>query len=178
MKFEGECSYRTEEDTLFSATALADLISCAKKNIRKRSRLCLHDNPLAPCHQMLITHGCDEYVNPHRHNDKAETFIVLEGSVEFIIFDDQGGVVEVTEMSALGSGKPFIKIVDKGVYHSMLITSEWLVFFEITTGPFRKNACEFAKWAPSIGGNEGGINYLRRKTEEYDANGSKHARRS
>ncbi|KPA34301.1 Cupin fold metalloprotein, WbuC family [Leptospira interrogans] len=33
-------------------------------------------------------------------------------------------------------------------YHTLMIRSEWLVFLEITKGPFRKEDTIFAPWSP------------------------------
>ena len=46
------------------------------------------------------------------------------------------------------SGKIFYNKLDKPYYHMLIIRSDFLVFHEITTGPFAKNKTIFPDWAP------------------------------
>ncbi len=46
------------------------------------------------------------------------------------------------------SGKIFYNRLDKQSYHMLIIKSDFLIFHEITSGPFDKNKTIFPKWAP------------------------------
>jgi len=115
---------------------------------RRRARLCAHPDPSAPVHEMVIVHGHMAYVRPHRHLDKAESLHVLEGTVRALLFDQDGGIVDVVDMGPLGTGRPYFYRMPQGIFHSLLISSDWLVFHEATEGPFDPARTEFPAWAP------------------------------
>ena len=39
--------------------------------------------------------------------------------------------------------------INKNLYHSINILSEWFIFLEITKGPFNREDTVFPDWAPS-----------------------------
>ena len=115
---------------------------------RRRARFCAHPSPDADQHDMLIVSHCETYVAPHRHLDKSETLLVLEGLVNVMLFDEQGGLEKVIKMGPASSGWPFFYRMPPHQFHSMSIESELLVFLESTKGPFRLDYREHAVWAP------------------------------
>jgi cupin fold WbuC family metalloprotein len=100
------------------------------------------------------------YVTPHRHSDppKAESFVVLSGSVAFFVFDDAG---HVTERGVLAAGGPCAGVdVPAGVWHTVTALSTEAVCFEVKPGPYAAmNDKEFAPWAPREG-DPGAKEYL------------------
>ena len=48
----------------------------------------------------------------------------------------------------MSSGKTFYNSLREATYHTLLIRSEWLVFLEITKGPFEKKDTFFSEWGP------------------------------
>jgi len=124
------------------------LISLAKKNDSKKIRLCFHDSIDSTVHEMLIVHSKSTYVKPHKHLNKEETLMVLEGSLDYVVFNNMGEVREIISMGNYESGKSFHQIIPKQTYHMIIIKSEWLVFKEVTQGPFNKESTFFAPWAP------------------------------
>ena len=116
---------------------------------RRRCRLCLHAAPAARQHEMLIVMHRDSQVVPHSHAGKDETMLVLEGKALAPTFDQHGGITDVIEMGAPGSGRTFLYHMPEGVIHGVLIESEWLVYVETTLGPFRREATLFPTWAPA-----------------------------
>jgi len=38
--------------------------------------------------------------------------------------------------------------VPPNTWHNLVITSEWLVFYEVKPGPFQPSDSEFPSWAP------------------------------
>ncbi|WP_397600046.1 WbuC family cupin fold metalloprotein [Silvanigrella sp.] len=116
--------------------------------LRKRARICTHQNSNSIIHEMFIVHPRDAYVRPHKHVNKSESMLVLQGEVDFIIFDNNGKIVEKKTMGDFISGKPFYHNMSEPLYHSLNIKTEILVFLEITNGPFDPKLTEFADWAP------------------------------
>lgn len=126
-----------------------ELIHLAGTTERSRTRLCCHENSDEPVHEMFIIHPMDAYVRPHKHINKCESMLVLEGEVDYVIFDDLGEINEVISMGDYQTGKSFYQTVRTELFHTLLIRSEWLVFLEITKGPFHKNDTVFADWSPT-----------------------------
>lgn len=131
-----------------SAAEIAWLKNEAARLPRRRARLCAHPDPSATLHEMVIVHGHMAYVRPHRHLDKAESLHVLEGTVRALLFDQDGGIVDVVDMGPFGTGRPYFYRMPQGIFHSLLISSDWLVFHEATEGPFDPARTEFPSWAP------------------------------
>ncbi|MDF0583419.1 WbuC family cupin fold metalloprotein [Bradyrhizobium yuanmingense] len=138
------------DDAIVTAddATIAELKRIAAGNPRLRSRLCTHPDPSSGLHEMLIVHHREAYVRPHKHLGKPESFHVIEGTAQVVIFEDDGRIREVLEMAPYGRGKRCYYRMPEKVYHSILITSEWLVFHETTAGPFDPARTTFPDWAP------------------------------
>lgn len=117
-------------------------------NPRRRIRICAHPDTADRLHEMLIVHTRGAYVRPHKHLQKSESVHIIEGEVNVVFFDDAGAVAEVVRMGDYGSGRKFYYRIGGPRYHTLLITSEFLVFHEVTNGPFRREDTVFAPWGP------------------------------
>ena len=115
---------------------------------------------------MLIVHTRNTYVRPHKHLNKSESFHLIEGSVDVVIFDEAGGVAEVIRMGDFASGRRFYYRIEQPAYHTLLITSDVLVFHETTNGPFRREETIFAPWAPEEQDQIARTGFLARLQEE------------
>ena len=144
------------EEVLVQTSHLSDinkininyLIEKAKKSKSKKYRLCIHKNSTQPVHEMFIIHPYDMYVRPHKHINKSESMLVLSGEADYIIFDNKGKISQKIPLGDFNSGKQFYINIKTSLYHSITINSEWLVFLEITKGPFNRNDTIFPDWAP------------------------------
>jgi cupin fold WbuC family metalloprotein len=155
-----EVRYATEPIVLLDAADVGSLKRDAAENTRRRIRLCAHHGVDDPVHEMLIVHSLGTYVRPHQHIGKTESFHVVEGDVDVVLFDDQGGVAVVIRMGAFASGRPFYYRIAVPLFHTLLIRSEILVFHETTSGPFRRADTVFAPWAPEDGDSAAVRQYL------------------
>jgi cupin fold WbuC family metalloprotein len=142
-----EVYYAREPFSTVSAADVQFLKDRALENERKRSRLCLHLTPADAFHEMIIVHHCSAYVRPHRHRKNAESFGVLEGTAVAFTFDDAGAVTRVLHLDSQGSEASRYRM-PAGEWHSIVVTSEWLVFAEAALGPFSRENVEFPSWAP------------------------------
>ena len=97
---------------------------------------------------MLIVLTKDDYIRPHKYLYKTESFHVIEGSAVVIFFDEEGGIQEVIHVGDTSSGKQFYFRNDDARFHTQIITSDFLVFHEVTNGPFNRDDTIFAPWAP------------------------------
>ena len=131
----------TEDDVIY-------LKAQAAKNERRRVRLCAHPDNTDLLHEMLIIHVQNTYVAPHKHINKSESFHIIEGTLRVFLFDDDGKVTETIRMGEAKSGRVFYYRLSSSIYHSILPESEFVVFHEVTNGPFDRQDMIIAPWAP------------------------------
>ena len=134
-----------------SAADVAAVVAKGTTNARKRARLCAHPGPEDRLHEMLIVLDRGTYIRPHRHGNKAESFHIIEGELDVVIFHDDGAVRDVIRMGPYGSGKAFYYRIMEPCYHSVLVGTPHAVFHETTNGPFNRGDTEFAPWSPAEG---------------------------
>ena len=115
---------------------------------RGRVRLCAHADNADRLHEMLIILARDTYIRPHRHFGKSESFHVIEGDADIVLFDEKGAIEEVIALGPVRSGRKFFYRLAAPRHHTVLIHSEWFLIHETTNGPFRPGDAEFAPWAP------------------------------
>lgn len=112
---------------------------------RKSVRISLHPSPEADLHNMIICHPYSAYIRPHKHLSKAEAYQIIEGEVSIFIFDEAGEAVERFDMSP---EKELVCRIEKGHYHTLVPTTDYVLFHENRTGPFlRENDSFFAPWS-------------------------------
>ncbi len=126
----------------------------ASANLRGRARICAHKSNIDPLHEMLIAIAAESYIPPHKHEGKTESFHIIEGQVDIVLFDDRGTIENVLELGDAASGKPFFYRLPHGVFHTLLVKGEYLVVHEITNGPFARDQTALASWAPQEGNPE------------------------
>jgi cupin fold WbuC family metalloprotein len=134
-------------DALFDAVAAR-----AASSPRRRMNHNFHSGPADNPHRFLNVLLRETYVRPHRHwtPPKSESFVVLEGIAEVILFDEQG---VITARYRLGADSPegYLWGVDipPGVWHTILPRTARAVCFEVKPGPWEPATDkEFAAWAP------------------------------
>ena len=59
----------------------------ASNNPRNRARFCAHSSIDDEVHEMIIFHKKGTYVRPHKHLFKTESFQLIEGEADALIFD-------------------------------------------------------------------------------------------
>ena len=147
---ENDEVYRT--DGLLAKVTGDDVIFLkeqAAKNERSRVRLCAHPGNDDLLHEMLIIHVQNTYVAPHKHVNKSESFHVIEGRVDVVLFDDDGKISSVIQRGDYSSGYCFYYRIADARYHTLLIHSDVLVFHETTNGPFIRSQTALAPWSPA-----------------------------
>ena len=139
---------------------ILELKQKAKKNPRKRIRICVHKDNEDYLHEMLIIHEKSCYVRPHKHINKTESFHIVEGVADIVIFNDDGSIEQIISMGDIESGFKFFYRLPPNLYHTILIKSEVLVFHEITNGPFNPNETNLAPWSPEEHNLDEVANYM------------------
>jgi cupin fold WbuC family metalloprotein len=152
--------YGSEQLPLVNQEVIGVLKQAARTNSKRRARFCAHASADAEQHDMLIVSHRDTYVAPHRHLNKSESFVIIEGSAVILLFDENGTLESTVSMGDPWSGKPFFYRMPPRQYHSLSIDSELLVFIESTKGPFRLGESENAAWAPGPEDGTNGKTYI------------------
>jgi cupin fold WbuC family metalloprotein len=134
----------------------------AKRNPRKRARLCTHVGVGDPLHEMLIVNLRDTYVRPHKNTDKPKSFQILEGVMDVVMFDDAGEVRGVTRLGHYGSGLPSYFRLHETRFHTLRTITDLVLFQETTIGPFRPGDTVFAPWSPEDGKQDECARFLER----------------
>jgi cupin fold WbuC family metalloprotein len=142
----------TEPIVVLSRALVDQAQRVSRESDRKRVILPFHKGPEETLHRMFNAMQPGTYVTPHRHltSQKCEVFLLLSGSLDFIVFDDQGGI-EFARRLAAGSDEFGIDLMP-GKYHSFLVRAADTLIYEVKPGPYSvQDDKDFAPWAPSEG---------------------------
>jgi hypothetical protein len=71
-------------------------------------------------------------------------------------------VQEITPMGDYQSNKPFYQSTRTEQFHSLIIHSKWLIFLEVTQGPFNREDTIFAEWSPIESEKEKIIEFMKK----------------
>jgi len=142
--------------------ALSDgLLEMAAKAQKKRA-FYSYQGPDEDLQRMVYAGLTETYVQPHKHQSpvKIEVYLIVQGRASLLVFDDTGNIADTINLDEAGP----VRLVEipAGVWHSLVITSETAVLYEIIHGkfdPFTFKA--FAGWAPEEEDQAGGQEYLR-----------------
>ena len=156
-----EVIFNTNKSISLTGRNIEQLVRAAEKNSRNRIRFCVHQTEDEPLHQMFIVHPRYAYVRPHMHVEKSESILILDGDLDYIIFDERGNIKERLQMGAYNSGKHFFQRTGPEIIHTLLIHSEWLVFLELIEGPFVKTETKYAEWSPPESDHDSAADFVR-----------------
>lgn len=118
-------------------------------NPRGRARICAHGDNEDAIHEMVIAISASSYLRPHRHIGKSESFHIVDGCVDVVMFDDDGGITDVIELGDRNSGRNFFYRLSESRFHMPLSRTDMLVIHEVTNGPFDRDRTIFAPFAPA-----------------------------
>jgi len=133
--------------------ALVDEVKRAsRESERKRVILPFHKSHEDNLHRMFNAMQPGTYAQPHRHLTvpKSEVFLLLSGCLDFIVFDDQGGIEQAVRLAA---GTPDFGIdLPPGKYHGIVVREPDTLIYEVKPGPYSAlDDKDFAPWAPKEG---------------------------
>lgn len=126
------------------------LLQQASQISRKRCAHNLHQSLTENAQRVVIAMLPGSYVQPHLHQapQPYELCIVLQGSVDMLLFAANGELTERLTLAA-GSSQSAVELA-AGQYHSLIAAEPGAVFIEIKQGPFEPAAPRyFADWAPA-----------------------------
>lgn len=123
---------------------LGELRQISEAEGKANVRLCLHESPEAPFHDMVILERPGRYYRPHKHLKKGETWHVLEGRMGVFVFTDAGDLVE---SNILAPGE--IYRLSLGTFHAVLPLGDYVIYHESKPGPFTgETDSVYPDWAP------------------------------
>ena len=147
IKESNDVLYPKEDIVTVSELDLDELKQMAKRNPRNRIRLCAHNNYKDLLHEMIIYHPKGTYVPPHKHLNKDESFHLICGEIDCVIFDNKGIVDKTFSMSKFLGVKTFYYRIPSGTFHTQIFKQDTF-FHEVTKGPFNRKDTVIADWAP------------------------------
>ncbi|MFL6711515.1 MAG: WbuC family cupin fold metalloprotein [Sulfurifustis sp.] len=128
---------------------LRELVAQAAANPRRRKNFNVHDSPADPVQRFLNAFEPGTYIRPHRHPDKWELFVLLQGEAIAFVFDENGRVLDRADLNDTGSGVRVVEI-PAGAWHSLVSLTSGTVLFEVKRGPYDPAApAEYASWSPA-----------------------------
>lgn len=119
----------------YTRDTLDEIVNTAKSSGRLRTNLNIHESAESAVQRLFLAFEPDTYIRPHRHPqaNKQELFIILEGEIDLLIFNNSGDVTERIEMSA---GKTRAVEIPPDTWHSYICKQSGSLAIEIKEGPY------------------------------------------
>lgn len=133
-----------------NSQVITQLTKEAQECKRKRKSLNFHLSENDPVQRMLNAFEPDTYVQPHTHvnPDKREVFLILEGQLLVIFFNNEGDMINHVILDR-ETGMYGVEILP-GEWHTATGLLEGTVVYEIKDGPYDvMDDKNFASWAPN-----------------------------
>ena len=103
----------------------------------KFQRMCLHKSEKSQLHCMLIHKDLTDIAKVHRHPTKDEVFIVLEGIMDIITYDEDLNQKDTKTIESYEKNGIFAYMIPANVWHKTITVTD-LVYMEFIIGPFDK----------------------------------------
>lgn len=113
---------------------LDDISSKAQTNERLRMNYNLHDSLDSKVQRLLNALEPGSVIPIHRHTQTDETYIVIRGQIEVVIYDDDCNEIDRIILNHK-EGKYGFHIT-KNQWHSVNVLAKNTVIFEVKEGPY------------------------------------------
>jgi cupin fold WbuC family metalloprotein len=147
-----EAEFNNEDYKSISKIDIDYLKKKADSSVRGRYRLCLHDSISHLTQEMMICLKKYSYFQPHKHPiNYSESYHLIEGEIDVYLMDNNGIIFDEIKLSEKNSKYPnnFYYRLSSPIYHLVVPRSEWVIYHEVSTGPFiKKNNVIYAGFAP------------------------------
>lgn len=142
-----------EKDAFFNDGRLIKVDNAILENIKNeakmrnkgRFRLCLHHSAQDELHEMIIVCNKDDYCRPDKHLYTTESQTIIDGAMLVILFEDNGDIQEVFELS---KESYCTYRIDKDNFHMQIPITEQVVYYETRQGPYTEKSNVYPEWAP------------------------------
>lgn len=118
-------AYAYIDPSIYNIELKAELIKKAYESTVGKSRYCFHNESESQLNFMLICHTKKALVVKHKHEDRSEYFLLIEGQCKIREYD--GDVKKEIHLSEIN---PIFK-VEKNIEHEIEITSDYILFYEV-----------------------------------------------
>lgn len=132
-----------------TAENLKTLATKAAQTARLRANHNVHEGLDSAVQRLFIATEPDTYMRPHRHAEqhKWEFFVVLEGRIDLLIFDDAGHLIQRTPMSPTTTRAVEIP---PNTWHAYVCMQPGTVALEVKQGAYIPTPeHDFAPWSPA-----------------------------
>ena len=139
--------------TRFDKTLFETLKFQAETSARRRAHFNVHKTYQDVVQRLFIAMMPDSYVRPHRHvqSHKWEFFMVLEGQLDILFFDNEKEGQLVERITLKAGGETSGVEIPPNVWHATVCNSP-VVFMEVKQGPYEATDDKgFAPWSPEEG---------------------------
>jgi cupin fold WbuC family metalloprotein len=175
-QFERISDFATRSRHDITLAVTTDIIEAksrdAKQNSRKREILAMQRGNADSLQRMVNALEPGSYVRPHRHHapPKAESVVLLAGSIGFVPFH-QDGTPDFESCILLDRTRGSIALdCRESIWHTFFALEPNTVVFESKSGPFDPHTDkEFAPWAPAEGSPEAAA-YLEQLVANFQKN--------
>ena len=133
----------------YTAENFEELSAVAKASDRLRTNLNIHESPDAQVQRLFLAFEPGTYVRPHRHPQahKWELFILLQGELDVLLFDDAGDIVQRIPLSAASTR---VVEIPPNTWHSYVSKKSGTLALEIKQGAYLPSPEEdFLPMAPA-----------------------------
>jgi len=154
--------------TAIGAAEIDVIKSALAPSPKGRVRINAHLNDDDPLHEMFIAFLPGSYLQPHMHPSKTESFHLVHGAVDIVVFEEDGRLRQVVPLGAGDPSKAFYYRMSKPFFHTLLIRSDLLVIHEITNGPFNPSETVYAPFAPPASDTAAAAAYQAALTKRVD----------
>lgn len=134
---------------------IEDGLQASRKSERKRMILPIHRKQEAEVQRMINFLQPGTYIRPHQHPlpHASESLILLNGSIRFYMFDEDGSVLTTTKVRS--KPLPGVLDIEPKTWHSFIVLEEDTILFECKRGPYNAETDKtFAVWSPEEGSKE------------------------
>jgi cupin fold WbuC family metalloprotein len=159
----------TSQVKILDQAMMDGIVEMARKSQKLRAVYNYHEQG-EYLQRMLYAGLRDTYVRPHRHPMpvKLEAYLILKGRAFLPVFDDKGRVLETVCLDENGPVR--MAEIPAGTWHSLVIDSEFAVFYELIEGKYDPfNFKSYAGWAPDEEEPETWRGYLKAPRERLAA---------
>lgn len=160
MQKETPFQSRTAEGAIFNQDRVCG-VDCAlierlkqeaSESKTRRYRICMHHSVDDPCQEMIVVHRRGNCSLPHYHPDAAMSYTMIEGEMDVLLFDSEGGVTRRLRLStASGGGVGTVSLrLAGGVIYMPVCLTEFAVFHETlaSSNPVGV-ATRYPEWGPA-----------------------------
>lgn len=127
---------------------LNEMKSISNNNGNMNLRICLHKNSESKFHDMVILERSGTYTPPHKHFDKEDSLLIIEGKLGIVTYNDDGTVYDYC---LLEPNRTLMYKVGIQMYHAVIAMTDTVIYHESKPGPFiYETDSIYPPWGPNI----------------------------